>query len=174
MDIDQKIFFNFLTNRQFIFHSIRIPSIINSFNFLTMSKKSRRLAGILLIVFPSVIYGGISLLGLLVHDPAYMQNPLRQNLFRAGHAHAGIFLVLSLVVLRYVDEANLSDRWKEIVRYFVPTAAILVPAAFFFSVLSPDAIKPNDFIYLAYIGAVLLVVGLITLGIGLVRTQKNI
>jgi hypothetical protein len=138
-----------------------------------MSKKSRLLAGILLIVFPTVIYGGVSLLGLLVHDPAYMQNPLRQNLFRAGHAHAGVLLVLSLVVLRYVDEANLSERWKAIVRNFVPSAAILLPAAFFFSVLSPDATKPNDFIYLAYIGAIVLVVGLLTLGIGLVRSRQK-
>ena len=54
-----------------------------------MSPASRRAAGILLIVMPTVIFGGVSLLSLLMNDPAYMQNPLRQNLFRAGHAHAG-------------------------------------------------------------------------------------
>jgi hypothetical protein len=27
----------------------------------------------------------------------YMDNPLRQNFFRAGHAHAGVFAILSLV-----------------------------------------------------------------------------
>ncbi len=26
-----------------------------------------------------------------------MENPLRQNLFRAGHAHAGVLIILSLV-----------------------------------------------------------------------------
>jgi hypothetical protein len=36
-----------------------------------------------------------------------MKNPLRQDLWRAGHAHAGVWLVLALVALRYVDEANL-------------------------------------------------------------------
>jgi hypothetical protein len=30
-------------------------------------------------------------------------------LWRAGHAHAGVWLVLSLVTLRYVDEAALSE-----------------------------------------------------------------
>jgi hypothetical protein len=29
---------------------------------------------------PTVIYGGVSLLSLLVNDPAYMQNPLRPRL----------------------------------------------------------------------------------------------
>jgi GH15 family glucan-1,4-alpha-glucosidase len=48
-------------------------------------------------------------------------------------------------------------------------AAILVPAAFFLSVLSPYATAPNVLIYLAYIGAVLLAVGVLVLGIGLVR-----
>jgi hypothetical protein len=36
-----------------------------------------------------------------------MENPLRQDLWRAGHAHAGVWLILALVGLRYVDEANL-------------------------------------------------------------------
>jgi hypothetical protein len=42
-----------------------------------MSDASKRLAGILLILFPLVIFGGVSLLGLLTGDPTYMQNPLR-------------------------------------------------------------------------------------------------
>jgi len=49
-----------------------------------------------------------------------------------------------------------------------PIAAILVPAAFFLSVLSPDATVPNALIYLAYVGAVL-AAGVLVLGIGLVR-----
>ena len=137
-----------------------------------MSTKSRRLAGILLIVLPSVLYGGVSILNFLIHDPAYMLNPLRQNLFRAGHAHAGVLLVLSLIALRYVDEATLSETWKDIVRNTIPLSAILLPAAFFFSVLTPDAKEPNGFIYLAYAGAIILAIGVFTLGIGLVR-KKN-
>ena len=134
-----------------------------------MSHQSRRLAGILLIIMPTVIYGGVSLLRFLITDPAYMQNQLRQDLFRAGHAHAGVLLVLSLVALRYVDEANLNERWKGVVRYSIPLSAIFLPAAFFFSVLQPDAREPNALIYLAYVGAVVLAFGLIVLGIGLVR-----
>jgi hypothetical protein len=137
-----------------------------------MSPETRRHAGILIIIIPTVVYGGVSILNFLINDPAYIQNPLRQDLFRAGHAHAGILLILSLIALVYVDEANLSDAWKRIVRTFIPLAAIFLPAAFFFSVLSPDATKPNGLINLAYVGVACLVTGLLALGIGLIRKKK--
>src|SRR5260370_5419666 len=116
---------------------------------MIMRNESRRLAGILLIVLPTVMYGGVSLLSLLIGDRKYMDNPLRQDLWRAGHAHAGVWLILALVALRYVDEANLSNAMKWIVRGSIPIAAVLVPAAFFLSVLSSDAKAPNGLIYLA-------------------------
>jgi hypothetical protein len=134
-----------------------------------MTQDSRRLAGILLIVLPTVMFGGVSILSLLIGDPTYMKNPLRQDLWRAGHAHAGVWLILALVSLRYVDEANLSDAMKWVVRGSIPLAAIMVPAAFFLSVLSPEATAPNGLIYLAYVGAALLAVGAVVLGIGLVK-----
>jgi hypothetical protein len=138
-----------------------------------MSPTTRRHAGILLLVLPAVIYGGVSILTLLIGDPAYIRNQLRQDLWRAGHAHAGVLLVLSLVAMCYVDQANLSDRLKSVVSTALPASAILLPAAFFLSVLSPDATKPNAFIYLAYVGAVLLAGGLLVLGIGLVRAPPS-
>jgi hypothetical protein len=84
---------------------------------------------------------------------------------------AGVWLILALVALRYVDEANLSNTMKWVVRGSIPIAAILVPAAFFLSVLSPDTTAPNRLIYLAYVGAALLAAGVLVLGIGLVRRQ---
>jgi predicted DNA repair protein MutK len=50
---------------------------------------------------------------------------------------------------------------KWLVRGSIPIAAILVPAAFFLSVLSPDAKAPNGLIYLAYVGALLLALGVL-------------
>lgn len=131
------------------------------------------MAGILLVVFPTVVWGGVSLLRMLVGDPAYMENQLRQDLWRAGHAHAGVLLILSLVALRYVDEANLSERWRSLVRHAIPLATILLPAAFFLSVLSADATEPNALINLAYVGAASLVAGLLTLGVGLLRSEDD-
>ncbi len=139
-----------------------------------MSPKSRRSAGILLVLFPAAIYGGVSLLQMLIDDPAYQANALRQDLWRAGHAHAGVLLVLSLVVLRYVDEANLSESWKSFIRSAIPASAILLPVAFFLSVVSPDATEPNALIYLAYVGAVALAIGLIALGVGLIRHEDTV
>jgi hypothetical protein len=138
-----------------------------------MSSESRRLAGILLVVLPTVIFGGVSILSLLISDPAYAENELRRSLWRAGHAHAGVLLVLSLVALRYVDEAHLSDQLKSVVRHTIPSTAILLPVAFFFSVLSPEATEPNRLIFLAYVGAVVLSVGLVILGIGLIRRHGS-
>lgn len=134
-----------------------------------MSPRTRLVAGILLILVPTVEIGGASILSLLIADPTYAQNDLRQDLWRAGHAHAGVWLVLSLVALRYVDEATLSESMRWVVRLAFPVAALLMPLAFFLSVLSPEATEPNAMIYLAYVAGVVLAVGLLVLGVGLVR-----
>jgi hypothetical protein len=138
-----------------------------------MSPESRRLAGALLVILPTVMIGGVSILTLLINDPEYSRNTLRQDLWRAGHAHAGVFLVLSLVTLRYVDESELSAGLKRFVRLAIPSAAILVPAAFFLSVLSPDATEPNRLLALAYVGAAVLTAGVILLGVGLLRRPTH-
>jgi hypothetical protein len=138
-----------------------------------VSRESRLTAGVLLILLPAVVYGGTSILSLLVGDPGYAQNQLRQDLWRAGHAHAGVLLVLSLVTLRYVDEANLPGWLKSVARHSIPAAAVLLPAAFFLSVLSPGATEPNAMIYLAYVGALSLAFGVLVLGIGLIRSSRN-
>jgi predicted permease len=59
-----------------------------------------------------------------------------------------------------------------IVRYGIPLSAILLPAAFFFSILKANATEPNAVIYLAYVGAFILAISLIILGIGLVRKKE--
>jgi hypothetical protein len=138
-----------------------------------MSPQSRLVAGIVLIVVPTVEIGGASILSLLLADPAYAQNDLRQDLWRAGHAHAGVWLVLSLVVLRYVDEATLSEGMRWVMRLAFPVAAVLMALAFFLSVLSPEATEPNAMIYLAYVAGVVLAVGLLVLAVGLVRGRRT-
>ena len=72
-----------------------------------MSRESRRLAGVLMVVLPTVVFGGVSIPALLIRDPAYQANPLRQDLWRAGYVHAGVLLLLSLVLLRYAEDARL-------------------------------------------------------------------
>jgi len=139
---------------------------------VTMSWPSRRLAGILLVLYPTVIIGGVSLLGMLVNDPTYQENALRQDLWRAGHAHAGVLLLLSLVTLRYVDQTALGERARSFARHSVPVAAVALPVAFFLSVPTPASTQPNALIWLAPAGAVVLVAGLVTLGFGLLRAPR--
>jgi len=138
-----------------------------------MSPQSRLIAGIVLVIVPTVEIGGASILSLLIADPAYAQNDLRQDLWRAGHAHAGVWLVLSLVALRYVDEATLSERMRWVVRVTFPAAAVLMALGFFLSVLPEDAREPNAMIYLTYVAGVVLAVGLLTLAVGLIRGRQT-
>jgi hypothetical protein len=138
-----------------------------------MSPQSRLVAGIVLIIVPTVEIGGASILSLLIADPAYAQNDLRQDLWRAGHAHAGVWPVLSLVALRYVDEATLSEGMRWVVRVAIPAAAVLMALGFFLSVLPEDAREPSRLIYLTYVTGVLLAVGLLALAVGLIRRQRS-
>ena len=72
-----------------------------------MSNDSLRTAGILLIVFPTVVFGGASLLWhWITRNTAYYQHQLRRDLWRAGHAHAGVLLILSLVALVLVENGT--------------------------------------------------------------------
>jgi hypothetical protein len=56
------------------------------------------------------------------------------------------------------------------VRIGIPLSAILISAAFFVSMPSPAATQPNGLISLIYVGAVVLAVSVVTLGIGLLRS----
>jgi hypothetical protein len=136
-----------------------------------MSDASRIIAAILLIAVLTVEFGGLSLLMMLSRRiPGYLDNPLRQNLFRAGHAHAGVWIVFALVALLWVDQTDLSEPLKWVVRLAFAVAPILMPLGFFLSVTSPDAQRPNGIIALVYLGGLSLAVGALTLGIGLLVT----
>jgi hypothetical protein len=136
-----------------------------------MSTASRILAAILLIAVPTVEFGGLALLGMLTRrTPGYLDNPLRQNMFRAGHAHAGVWLVFALVALLRVDLADLGEPLKWVIRIAFVAAPILMPLGFFLSVTQPDAQRPNGVIALVYVAGLALGVGAVTLGVGLLAS----
>ena len=135
-----------------------------------MTREARVMAGIILITVPTIQYGGYFLLtSLMSRNSGYMENPLRQNFFRAGHAHAGVIVILSLICEMLADSATLPVPLLWFVRIGVPLAAILISAGFFFSVLPPTATKANGAVSLIYLGAVVLAVAVVSLGIGLLR-----
>lgn len=133
-----------------------------------MSPSSLSTAGVLLITVPGVAFGGVSLLSFLMRNvPGYLDNPVRRGLWRAGHAHAGVLVLFSLVAMLYVDQADLSDGLKSFVRTTIVAAPILMPLGFFLSVVRPADTKPSKLIWLTVAGGVSLAVGTLTLGIGL-------
>jgi hypothetical protein len=134
-----------------------------------MSEDSIHFAGVVLITVPAIALGGVRLLRMIwAREPGYLDNPVRQNLWRAGHAHAGVLVLLTLVGLLLLQSADLSSGLEWLVRYTLVAAPILMPLGFFLSVASPRAEQPNALISLVPIGGLSLVVGSVTLGIGLI------
>jgi len=137
---------------------------------LQISNNTRLLCGIALITVPTIEFGGVFLLKMLrSRDPGYVDHPLRQDLFRAGHAHAGVILMLSLICQFLCDAVILPPPVEWFVRLGVPAAAILMPLGFFLSVASPQATRPNGLIALVYAGAVILAIAVFLLGVFLAR-----
>ncbi|HWW15406.1 MAG TPA: hypothetical protein VN310_12155 [Candidatus Dormibacteraeota bacterium] len=135
-----------------------------------MTREARIMCGVILITIPTIQYGGYFLLTSLLNRAShYMDNPLRQNLFRAGHAHAGVIVILALICQLLADGAALTDSLLWMVRIGVPLSAILISAGFFVSIPSPTATQPNGLVALIYAGALLLALSVVTLGIGLLR-----
>ncbi len=130
-----------------------------------MSDETRILAGILLLSLVTVETGGLYMVRLWRSSEGV--TPFQIGFARAGHAHAGVLLVLSLVALLYADAADLAGAWNWLARSGVPLAAILMPAGFFAASAGQGRTAPSRLIALVYTGAISLAVGLGTLGVGL-------
>jgi hypothetical protein len=125
------------------------------------------ISGIILITVPTTEYGGSFLLGMLRRSEAgYVDNALRHDLFRAGHAHAGVMVLLSLICQLLADQAILPGPLIWIARFGAPVAAILMPFGFFLSAASPRVTQPTRMIWLVYAGALTLAAGVLVLGVG--------
>ncbi|NUW41760.1 hypothetical protein [Nonomuraea rhodomycinica] len=133
-----------------------------------MSPASLTMAGVLLITVPTIAFGGVTLLKFLMRGvPGYIDNPVRRGLWRAGHAHAGVLVLFSLVAMLYVDQTGLPEGLKWLVRLLVVAAPILMPLGFFLSVIRPSDTRPSRLIGLTVAGGACLAVGALTLGVGL-------
>ena len=131
-----------------------------------MSPQNVLLVGILLLSLVAVESGGLFMKRVVEgRAPA---NELQRSFFRAGHAHAGVLLILSIAILAVIDHAALPSGPDILARLGVPIAAILMPAGFFLSVTGKDPAKPNRLIVLLWIGAASLTLGLLAAGIGMI------
>lgn len=139
-----------------------------------MTPEGRMMSGLILITVPAIQYGGYFLLTSLMNKASgYIDNPLRQNFFRAGHAHAGVIVILSLVCQMLADAAVLPSPLLWFVRIGVPLAAILISAGFFFSVLPPNTTQASGAVVLIYVGALILACSVVSLGVGLLRAPQT-
>jgi hypothetical protein len=133
--------------------------------YMELSDASRTLAGILLLSLVAVETGGALMFKIVTRRQG--ATPLQESFFRAGHAHAGVFLVLGLVIQVLVDATTLTGLTEWAARSLVPIAALLLPGGFFLSVTRAGATAPNRLVLLVPTGAVVLAVGLTVLGAGL-------
>jgi hypothetical protein len=137
-------------------------------NPLILSPESLRLAGVLLLTVVAIESGGYYVLSLWTRRNT--KTPFQIGFARAGHAHAGVLVILSLVMQIYADAAGASGVLGAIARQGVPAAAILMPAGFFLSSIGAGRTSPNGFIWLTIAGTVTLAAGVVALGIGLVTS----
>jgi hypothetical protein len=136
---------------------------------MKISKRSKMICGILLILVPTIMYGGITLLGILTSGTAGIApgelslSESQWALWRAGHAHAGVLLILSLILQPLVDAIELSTIGEWTARLGAPAASILMSGGFFGLAFIPA------FQWLIYVGAGCLLASVLVAGIGLIK-----
>ena len=131
-----------------------------------LSEASRTIAGAILLTIVTIQIGGWFMTK-IVRGQVPMTE-FQKSFARAGHGHAGVLVILSLVGLLYVDSTSLSGFWLWIGRLALPVAAILMSGGFFASSAGKDRTQPNQFLWVLWLGAASLAAGVVTLGIGLI------
>jgi hypothetical protein len=133
---------------------------------MTIQPWTTILLGALLLSLITVETGGWFLTR--VARGAVPANALQKSLFRAGHAHAAVLLVLSVAVIPLLDTVTLPLALDLVARFGIPVAALLMPAGFFLSVVGKDPQRPGRAFALLWAGAGSLTLGLAAAGIGLI------
>jgi hypothetical protein len=137
---------------------------------MTLDQVDRIIAGVVLLTIVTIEFGGVVLLR--VQSGRMQTNALQQTFFRAGHAHAGVLVVLGLVVLILTSAPGVPG-WADVLSSGVLWAAILMPAGFFLSVLGRDPARPNRLVALIWVGAGFLAIGVMAAGIGLLVSGER-
>ncbi|MET0865022.1 MAG: hypothetical protein ABWZ98_11860 [Nakamurella sp.] len=132
---------------------------------ITLTESARVTAGIVLLTIVGIEYGGLFLVRTLRADLGLTD--FQRSFFRAGHAHAGVLVILGLVCLLLTGATSLTGFWRWLAGTGALIAAILMSAGFFVSAIGAGRTRPNRFIALLFAGAAMLAGGVVTLGIGL-------
>jgi hypothetical protein len=140
---------------------------------MNLSRDAKLVAGITLLTVPTVQYGGLTILGMLIQGAAGTGSggaaltATQLAWFRAGHAHAGVWLLLSLIIQILLDSAKLSAAWKWLARIAPPVGTLALSGGFFGLAFKPE------FRFLLYGGAAAMFVAVMLTGIGLLRNLNT-
>jgi hypothetical protein len=136
---------------------------------MNMSRDARVLAGITLITVPTIMIGGAVLLGVLTRGvagvvPGDLQlDETQWALFRAGHAHAGVWVILSIVIQMLLDAAVLPSGVTWAARIAAPASAVAISGGFFGLAFTAA------FAGLVYLGAAAMAAAVLATAVGLLR-----
>ncbi|NLE96688.1 MAG: hypothetical protein GX596_01695 [Propionibacterium sp.] len=126
---------------------------------------SNPVIGVVLLTIVGIAYGGSFLLR--IAGGRVRANDLQRTYFRAGHAHAGVLVILGLVVQLLLRGAA-TPGWADALSSGVLIAAILMPLGFFLSVVGKNPQRPNAMRWFIPLGGISLVVGVVGAGVGLI------
>lgn len=136
-----------------------------------MTSLSKLICGITILTVPTIAYGGYYLLTILSGYDQTMLTDFQKSMFRAGHAHAGVLVLLSLIAQLLLDHTQLNASLQLVLRIGFPLAAVLVSGGFFAAATGPQLTQPNSLIAILYVGVGLLVMSLLVTGIALIRSR---
>jgi len=116
----------------------------------------------------TVEYGGWALLTFLTGREGL--SDWQKGFFRAGHAHAGVLLVLTLVYLIYLPRADFSDGLEWGAGGVMLAGVLAQSGGFFLHLGIGQPGRPSPGTRLTRAGAMLIAAALVTLGVGLITT----
>jgi hypothetical protein len=140
---------------------------------MNLSRETRLFCGVILVTVPTIMYGGVTLLGILTKgfaglDAGLALDETQWAVFRAGHAHAGVWVILSLLLQVLLDGATLSRGIRLLARIAAPLGALLLPGGFFGLAFIPG------FRLAVYLGAVSMAVAVLLTAAGLLRKAPGV
>jgi hypothetical protein len=122
---------------------------------------------IALVSLPTVMFGGYSLLRLM---SVKKLTPFQETYFRAGHAHAGVLLVLALVSLVLLSGTDLSTGVRWLFCLLLLVGILAQSGGMFVHAFTGRAGVWSRGNTLTVAGAVLLAISLIILAVGIIIT----
>lgn len=136
-----------------------------------MTAETKIMSGVILISIVSIEFGGFFLLSILggKHEDLELSD-FQKAMFRAGHAHAGVLVILAIVCQILADHVLLPPELEWLGRSGVALAALFVSGGFFAAAAGRKSVRPNKFVTLIYAGMLVLAISLIILGAGLIRS----